>query len=622
MVDLTKYNLVTEFIHNILIFDKNNKIVFAGDEINKVLLNSEISVDEIFSKDFPEQSEQYRLKNSINKARESQKAIAFKFNKIQDEFIIFPTNTNKNVILSMKDEVIQISNIEHDLKERVKELESLYNTSRDIETSKNLEETFERITCHMEEGFQFPEFVNVNLIIDGKSYGKKDNRKIYNKLNADIILNRKIRGEIIVNLHIEGGFLKEEKKLIDEISGKISRAIEKNEKKKDIENQKKKLLLKNKELVKVTEKCYESTEKLKTFFSAITDRIVVIDKNYNIIMSNKEDIGNSGKCHRKLFNSESRCDNCPASLTFKSGKNNIFERKWFNQYFLLRSYPIHNKKGETDRVLEVCRDVTMNKKIESQLQQSYKLASLGKLVAGIAHEINNPNTFILGNLKIISEAFNDILPILDNYYAENKDKKIARLDYDVFKENFSVLLNDMIDGANRTKKIVMDLRNFAKKDEETLLESVDINHLIKEHLTFTQKYIKSNANIELKLSPNIPKFNGNIRKLEQVLMNIIINASEAIKDENGLINVETRHDKSKNEIIIKITDNGEGMDEETRKNIFDPFFTTKRNEGGTGLGLSISYGIIKEHNGAINVESKLGSGTTFTIHIPVIQQKK
>jgi signal transduction histidine kinase len=264
----------------------------------------------------------------------------------------------------------------------------------------------------------------------------------------------------------------------------------------------------------------------------------------------------------------------------------------------------------------------MNKKIESQLLQSYKLASLGKLVAGIAHEINNPNTFILGNLKIIREAFNDILPILDNYYAENKDKKIARLDYDVFKENFSVLLNDMIDGANRTKKIVMDLRNFAKKDEETLLEIVDINHLIKDHLTFTQKYIKSNANIELKLSPDIPKFNGNIRKLEQVLMNIIINASEAIKDENGLINVQTRHDKSKNEIIIKITDNGEGMNEETRKNIFDPFFTTKRNEGGTGLGLSISYGIIKEHNGSINVESKSGSGTTFTIHIPVIQQKK
>ncbi len=522
----------------------------------------------------------------------------------------------------MKNNKIQISKIEHDLKERVKELESLYNTSRDIETSKNLEETFERITCHLEEGFQFPEFVNVNLIIDGKSYGKKDNKKIYNKLSTDIILNRKKRGEIIVNLHIEGSFLKEEKKLVDEISGKISRAIEKNEKKKDIENQKIKLLIKNKELIKVTKKCYESTEKLKTFFSAITDRIVVIDKNYNIIMSNKEDIGNSGKCYRKLFNSESRCDNCPASETFESGKNNILEKKWFNQHFLLRSYPIFNKKGETDKVLEVCRDVTMNKKIESQLQQSYKLASLGKLVAGIAHEVNNPNTFILGNLKIISEAFNDILPILDDYYAENKDKKIARLNYDIFRVNFPVLLNDMIDGANRTKKIVSDLRNFVKKDEDTLLENVYINHLIKDHLTFTQKYIKSNANIELKLSADIPKFKGNIRKLEQVLMNIIINASEAIIDENGLINVETWYDKSKNEIMIKISDNGEGMDEETRKNIFDPFFTTKRNEGGTGLGLSISYGIIKEHDGTINVESKLGSGTTFTIHIPVIQQKK
>ena len=522
----------------------------------------------------------------------------------------------------MKNKIIHISNIEHDLKERVKELNCLYNISRDIEISKSQKEIFEKITYHLKEGFQFPEFVSANLIIDGKTYGKKDNREIYNKLSTDIILNKKKRGEILISLHTEESFLKEENNLINEISGKISRAIEKNEKNKDIENQKKILLLRNKELIEVTEKCHESTEKLETFFSAITDRIFVIDKNYNIIMSNKEDIGNTGKCYKKIFNSDNICDSCPASKTFENGKNNILERKWSNQYFLLRSYPIINKNGKTDKVLEVCRDVTMNKKIESQLQQSYKLASLGKLVAGIAHEVNNPNTFILGNLKIIREAFNDILPILDNYYVENKDKKIARLNYDVFRENFPVLLNDMVDGANRTKKIISDLRNFAKKDEDTLLENVDINHLIKDHLTLTQKYIRSNANIELSLSPDVPKFNGNFQKLEQVLMNIIVNASEAIRDENGLINVETRYDKSKNEIIIKISDNGEGMDEETRKNIFDPFYTTKRNEGGTGLGLSISYGIIKEHNGTIYVDSKLGSGTIFTIHIPVIQQKK
>ncbi|NQU80819.1 MAG: hypothetical protein HQ543_04820 [Bacteroidetes bacterium] len=152
----------------------------------------------------------------------------------------------------MKDNKIQISKIEHDLKEWVKELECLYNISRDIETSKNLEETFEKITFHLKEGAQFPEFITVNLIIDGKSYGEKDNRKIYHKLRTDITLNRKKRGEIILNLHTEGSFLKEEKKLIDEISGKISRVIEKNKKKKDIENQKKKLLIKNKKLIQIT----------------------------------------------------------------------------------------------------------------------------------------------------------------------------------------------------------------------------------------------------------------------------------------------------------------------------------------------------------------------------------
>jgi len=252
--------------------------------------------------------------------------------------------------------------------------------------------------------------------------------------------------------------------------------------------------------------------------------------------------------------------------------------------------------------------------------QSYKLASLGKLVAGVAHEINNPNTFILGNLKIVQEAFEDIFPLLDQQYESNNELKIARLNYQLFKENINILVKDMVNGANRTKKIVEDLRNFAKKDEEEINDDVDLNYIIKNNLTLTQKHIKKYAQLEIKLNENIPLFKGNINKIEQVLLNLTMNASEAIENKNGVIKIITDYDEIAEEILLCISDNGSGIDEAVIKNIFDPFFTTKRNKGGIGLGLSITYGIVKDHQGKIEVESKKGFGTTFTIKFPVKQR--
>ena len=185
------------------------------------------------------------------------------------------------------------------------------------------------------------------------------------------------------------------------------------------------------------------------------------------------------------------------------------------------------------------------------------------------------------------------------------------------KDNISILVNDMINGANRTKKIVGDLRNFAKKDEDGLTDNVDLNELIKNNLNLTNKQIKKHARLEIEMDENIPQFKGNIIKLEQVFLNLVMNASEAMENEEGLIKIKTGFEKNKNEVYVIVSDNGCGMDEGTLKNIFDPFFTTKRASGGIGLGLSITYGIIKEHNGIIEVNSKAGEGTTFIIHIPV-----
>ncbi len=255
--------------------------------------------------------------------------------------------------------------------------------------------------------------------------------------------------------------------------------------------------------------------------------------------------------------------------------------------------------------------------MEFQLIQSNKLASLGKLVAGIAHEINNPNTFILGNIKIIKEAFTDILPILDQYYHENDELKIARLNYSLFKENIEVLMEDMENGAQRMKKIVEDLRNFAKKDDGSMEDLVEINTVIKNSLRLVSNQIKRNAELKLELSNKIPQFVGNNQKLEQVVVNMALNALQALGNKKGLIKISSEYNKIDKEIVVKISDNGIGIDNESCQYIFDPFFTTKRNYGGTGLGLSICYKIIKEHHGRIEVESKVNEGTTFKLILPV-----
>jgi polar amino acid transport system substrate-binding protein len=247
------------------------------------------------------------------------------------------------------------------------------------------------------------------------------------------------------------------------------------------------------------------------------------------------------------------------------------------------------------------------------------MASLGKLVAGVAHEINNPNTFIRGNLRIIKEAFNEIFPILDQYNENNPGFTIARLHYNVLKKNIPVLVDDMINGVNRIKKIVDGLRNFARKNEGLLDDNIDINSIVYNCLRLIENQIRRSAEVKLNLAQSIPLFKGNFQKLEQVLVNMIINASQAVDNQQGTITIKTEYNEKTNEMILSIKDNGTGIDESALKYIFDPFFTTKRDRGGTGLGLSISYGIIKEHNGRIEVESKKGKGTTFTIFIPVTQ---
>ena len=258
--------------------------------------------------------------------------------------------------------------------------------------------------------------------------------------------------------------------------------------------------------------------------------------------------------------------------------------------------------------------------MEQQLIQSDRLASLGQLVSGIAHEINNPNTFIRGNIGIVAEAMETILPMLDDHAEKNIDFKIARLPYKYFRKNIPILLSDMQKGADRIMNIVSDLRKFARRDEGHLDEDVDFNLVIESSLRLVHNQVKRTANINLDLAEKIPTIKGNVQKLEQVMVNIIINASHAIEQKNngemGNIYIKTFL-YSNNKLYVQIKDDGTGMTNDVKKRIFDPFFTTKKARQGTGLGLSIAYGIIEEHGGTISVDSWPGEGSEFKIVLPL-----
>ena len=299
---------------------------------------------------------------------------------------------------------------------------------------------------------------------------------------------------------------------------------------------------------------------------------------------------------------------------------------------------LEGKVNERTYELKVSNDglnkaMTELKEAETQLVESEKMASLGQLTAGIAHEINNPINFVTSNVKplnrdvrILVEAIAELEKIgLEGISVTEKQKKIEEykneIDFDYLKEEIDQLLNGIGEGASRTSEIVKGLRIFSRLDEDDL-KKADINEGIESTLIITNNLLHSVIEIEKKYS-NLPLVECYPGKLNQVFLNVISNAIYAIRKkfgdaEGGVLTIITESDENK--VFIKIRDNGTGMDENTKKRLFEPFFTTKDVGEGTGLGLSISYNTIIKHNGQIQVNSEIGVGTEFILILPLIQK--
>src|SRR3989338_2432324 len=258
---------------------------------------------------------------------------------------------------------------------------------------------------------------------------------------------------------------------------------------------------------------------------------------------------------------------------------------------------------------------------QAQLVQSEKMASLGQLVAGIAHEVNNPVSFIYGNMDHLAEYINDIKKVLAGFMdlkslsLEEKqqiDNLVQETDLDFLLKDLDKLIKSCKNGAERTKDIVSALRSFSRLDEAALKDA-DIHEGIDSTLEILTHNYKNRITVHKEYG-NIPKVRCYASQLNQVFMNLLANASQAIEN-SGDVWIKTQ--KKGENVLISIRDTGKGISEENMKKLFTPFFTTKPIGQGAGLGLSISYGIIEKHNGLIWAESKVGAGTTFNIELPL-----
>ena len=285
---------------------------------------------------------------------------------------------------------------------------------------------------------------------------------------------------------------------------------------------------------------------------------------------------------------------------------------------------IQDGEGNAIGFRGVARDITERKKAEEQaklhqkqLIQASKMVALGTLVSGVAHEINNPNNFIMLNTPIFKEAWKDAVPLLDRYYQENGDFILAGMPYSEMRKNVPVLLSGISDGAQRIKQIVGDLKNYVRGDLADLSQSVDINAVIESAVSLVTNMInKSTHHFKVLSGQNLPHVRGNYQRLEQVMINLIQNACQSLTDKRNGIKVSTLHDAGNATIEITIQDEGTGIAGETLPHITDPFFTTRHDSGGVGLGLSISERIVEEHGGSLNFTSDTGQGTTVTIVLP------
>jgi two-component system NtrC family sensor kinase len=367
-------------------------------------------------------------------------------------------------------------------------------------------------------------------------------------------------------------------------------------------------------------KLLETARFLESIIDGIKDHIMVIDKDYRIKEMNESMLRRVNRpkheiigeyCYQVLHNMDSPCyipnHPCPVQETLTTGKpSEVLHTHFENRevsYYRVIAYPIFDVQGTITHVIEIARDVTKWKKAGEQMYNLQKLASTGKLAAGIAHELNNPIAIILGFADLFLEKVNP------GSKEHEMLKAIER------------------QGLN-CKRIIDSFLSLASYQEITEYFT-DVNSNLESVFSVIENILTTkNINFHMDLEEGLPKVRGNPGHLQQVFMNLVTNAIAAIDEiEGGVLTVSTRRNESGDRVEVLVEDTGHGIKEEYRDKIFDPFFTTKKVGEGTGLGLSVCHGIVTKYGGELTFETvseeedRERKGTTFTVSLPAVHSE-
>ena len=362
---------------------------------------------------------------------------------------------------------------------------------------------------------------------------------------------------------------------------------------------------------KTRQELYEANALYKTMINElIQEDVLVIGHDYRIIDVNNTVLNRLGLkreevigkycyeiTHRQSFPCSGEKHPCPLIKTMETIEPSQTTHVHLDKndkevYYSISTYPLI-EDGDILGVVEISRDITGEINIQKSMMQQEKLASIGRLSAGVAHEINNPLTTILTTSMLLQEE------------TQPEDPMYTELET-IAKETL------------RCRKIVTSLLDFARQTKPDKKEN-DLNGIVKESLLLTKKQAAfKDVSVEHNLASSLPRIFVDKGQIQQALINLVLNAIAATAA-GGYVRVLTRYIPENREVHVAVSDNGEGISEDDLVKIFDPFFTTK--DDGSGLGLAITHGIVEQHNGSIGAQSKLGRGTTFTIKLPLARDK-
>ncbi|WP_300452232.1 ATP-binding protein [Accumulibacter sp.] len=371
----------------------------------------------------------------------------------------------------------------------------------------------------------------------------------------------------------------------------------------------------------------DSEAKLRTLFNHSPDLIFTVDAGANILLTNRPlpyPVGSAGEKRSELILPPDVRDGYLKKLrrVFASGRVDHFrytssDATWWE----IRMVPISSANAVMAAMV-VITDITENRKLQWQAIRSARLASLGVLSAGIAHEINNPNHAILANASLLARIWQDALPILNEYADEQGDFLLAGLSFLEARGIIARGMRDIGENAKRIQKIVDNLKHLGKQDRGHMDELADIGKILQAVVTLLDARIRKYTDVfSLDLPASLPAVRGNVQQLEQVFINVIVNALEALPERSRAVRVSARADSEGSRVVVQVEDQGRGISEDVMAQIGDPFFTTKAESGGTGLGLSISSSIVDRHGGILRFESNHEQGTTVSIDLPVSKEE-